>query len=480
MTTESNKNSLGKNTAKDRTLGVAQEGFQDPTGEFPRTDYHYTSSINQAARGFQVNELYVGGGDFNVSLNIEDQQPSQYPFNQVMETASGHVIEHDDTPGGERILIKHRKGGGIEMRADGSIIISSPNNKVEVTGGDNTVIVEGDAEMVYKGNLNQTVTGDWNMDVGGNHNLNIHGNSRQSVLLNKRTEVSKNTEYTTKGSASYKTVENRAEITLGQNSNWTKGYYKNHVQGEIQIMTDNRLTMTAGTECILTSPVMSITGSELSVMGMKGVIGGEQVEMTSPVYMGPMGAVPFASGAAFYGSFHGQASEAIKSYNANVADKAKTAFQAQKAATAGEIGAAGAASDPTVKKAVEAQETPTPKKPVPLADAIGAMMTMGDFAVRAISVDAADSLKNKILLRDDYEGLFEKIPTTQELRSKIRDTANRSLIGNKMVGEGRLNSDYDNTSPPKIGRAVNAKPSSRFGMVPIGNSIENRGKRFKG
>jgi len=292
MTTETDKNSLGKNTAKDKTLGVPQEGFQDPTGEFPRTNYHYTSSINQAARGFQVNELYVGGGDYKVSLNIEDQQPSQYPFNQVMETASGHVIEHDDTPGGERILIKHRKGGGIEMRADGSIIISSPNNKVEVTGGDNTVIVEGDAEMVYKGNLNQTVTGDWNMDVGGNHNLNIHGNSRQHVLLNKRTEVSKNTEYTTKGSASYKTVENRAEITLGNNSNWTKGYYKNHVQGELQLMTDNRLTTTAGSEYIATSPVMSITGSELSVMGMKGVIGGEQVEMTSPVYMGPMGAVP--------------------------------------------------------------------------------------------------------------------------------------------------------------------------------------------
>ena len=340
-----------------------------------------------------------------------------------METASGHVIEHDDTPGGERILIKHRKGGGIEMRADGSIIISSPNNKVEVTGGDNTVIVEGDAEMVYKGNLNQTVTGDWNMDVGGNHNLNIHGNSRQHVLLNKRTEVSKNTEYTTKGSASYKTVENRAEITLGNNSNWTKGYYKNHVQGELQLMTDNRLTTTAGSEYIATSPVMSITGSELSVMGMKGVIGGEQVEMTSPVYMGPMGAVPFASGAAFYGSFHGQATEAIKSYNANVADKAKTAFQALKAGTAGALGASGSATDPTVKKAEEGQETPTPKKPVPLADAIGAMMTMGDFAVRAISVDASDSLKNKILLRDDYEGLFEKVPTTQELRSKIRDTA---------------------------------------------------------
>jgi hypothetical protein len=480
MTIDKSKDKLGENPAKDQTLGVPLDGFQDPTGEFPKTNYHYSSSINQAARGFAVNELYLGGGDFNVSLNLEDQQPSQYPFNQVQETASGHVIEHDDTPGGERILIKHRKGGGIEMRADGSIIISSPNNKVEVTGGDNTVIVEGDAEMVYKGNLNQTITGDWNVDVAGNHNLNIHGHNRQTVLLNKRTEVSGNTEYTTKQSASYKTVENRAEIVLGNNSNWTKGYYKNHVEGEIHLMTDNRLTTTAGTEWIASSPVTSITASELSVMGMKGVIGGEQVEMTAPVYMGPKGAVPFYSGAAFYGSFHGQATEAIRSYNANVCDKAKTAHQATKAGTAGALGAGGSGPNPSVKHAVESQETPTPKKPVPLADAIGAMMTMGDFAVRTITVDAGDALKNKILLRDDYEGLFEKHPTTQEIRSTIRDTANRSLIANKMVAEGRLNTDYNNGSPPKIGRTSGSGQSSRFGFVPIGNSISNRGKRFKG
>lgn len=480
MTIESEKNKQGTNPAREGTLGVPLDGFQDPTGEFPKTNYHYSSSLNKAARGFEVNELYLGGGDYNVSLNVEDQQPSQYPFNQVMETASGHVVEHDDTPGGERILIKHRKGGGIEMRADGSIIISSPNNKVEVTGGDNTVIVEGDAEMVYKGNLNQTVTGDWNMDVGGNHNLNIHGHNKQHVLLNKRTEVSGNTEYITKQSASYKTVENKSELILGNNTEWTKGYSKEHVEGELNVFTDNRLIMTAKDEYIQTAPVMAITGSELSVMGMKGVIGGEQVEMTSPVYMGPKGAVPFASGAAFYGSFHGQATEAIRSYNANVCDKAKTAHQATKAGTAGALGAAGSGPNPTVKKAVEGQETPTPKKPVPLADAIGAMMTMGDFSVRTVTVDAGDVLKNKILLRDDYEGLFEKVPTTQEIRSTIRDTANRSLIGNKMVAEGKLNSQFDNSSPPKIGRTVGTKESSRFGFVPIGNSIENRGKRFKG
>ena len=40
-----------------------------------------------------------------IDLELPDQKPSVYPFNQVQETESGHVIEIDDTPGGERILI---------------------------------------------------------------------------------------------------------------------------------------------------------------------------------------------------------------------------------------------------------------------------------------------------------------------------------------------------------------------------------------
>ena len=69
--------------------------------------------------------FYTGGGDIGVSLNIEDQRPSEFPFNQVDETTSGHVVEYDDTPDGERILIKHRTGAGVEMRADGSVLVSS-------------------------------------------------------------------------------------------------------------------------------------------------------------------------------------------------------------------------------------------------------------------------------------------------------------------------------------------------------------------
>ena len=117
-------------------------------------------------------------------------------------------MEYDDTPGGERILIKHRKGAGVEMRADGSVVISAVNNKVEVTGGDQTLIVEGHGSLVYKGNLNLTVTGDYNVDVGGNYNVQVAGNHIEGISENHRTFVTKNSEYVTKGTKSTKQLVN--------------------------------------------------------------------------------------------------------------------------------------------------------------------------------------------------------------------------------------------------------------------------------
>jgi hypothetical protein len=475
MTTAKNRSELGTNPALENTEGVPLDGFQDPTGEFPKREYNYGSSINKAARGLKVNELYVSGGDIGVSLNIEDQEPSQYPFNQVKETASGHVVEYDDTPGGERILIKHRKGAGVEMRADGSIIISAINNKVEVTGGDQTLIVEGNGNLVYKGNLNLTVTGDYNVDVGGNYNVNVAGHSNEDVQLNKRTTVSGDTEYTTKGAASVKTLENKAELVIGDYDVAVKGYSKTKVEGEVNLFTDNRLIVSAKDELSMVSQVANISAATLSVLGMRGAIGGEQIEFTGPVYMGPKGAKPFTSGAAFYGSFHGQATEAIRSYNANKADKAKTAYSAQ----FGKVKGGPGGSNPSVDKATESQENPFNIRPIPLAQAIGGMLTMGDFSVRTVTVDPDYTLKYKILLRDDYQGLFEKIPTTQEIRSKMRDPANRSLLAADMVALGHISSTYNNPTPKKIGRTSAAKPSARFGYIPLGNAIANRGKRFR-
>jgi len=466
MTTSKDRRRIGQDPSRDETEGIPLDGFQDPTGEYPKAEYFYGSSINRAARGLKINNLYLGGGDFGISLNIEPQEPSRFPFNQVHETSSGHVVEYDDTPGGERILIKHRKGAGVEMRADGSVIISAVNNKVEVTGGDNTIIVEGEANLVYKGNLNLQVSGDFNIDVGGNYNVNVAGNKKEEISLNHRTTVSGNSEYITKKSRSTKTVENNLDVVLGENKQITKGNLNKEVEGNINMFSDADIMVSGKNEFVAVAKTANMSATQISILGITGSIGGSAVDFTGKVYQGPLGPVPFTSGAAFYGSFLGQSLESILS---------SMSHQSFKSATAGSLGSPGIGPPAPLPVKVVATQ---PSAPPPNPAIVGIHLAGGSYAIRRVTVDAGDALKDRILLKDDYEGLFEKIPTMQEIRSTIRDLANRDKIANKLIRERRLNPEYKKVSPPKIGRTSGKAPSSRFGYVPIGNAIANRGKRF--
>jgi hypothetical protein len=100
------------------------------------------------------------------------------------------------------------------------------------------------------------------------------------------------------------------------------------------------------------------------------------------------------------------------------------------------------------------------------------------LAIQSISIDAGDVIKNIIRQDDDYFGLFSKTPTIQEIRSSFRSASNKSTLADKLVGDGLLNPEYVVTIPPKIGRTSPKTPNGRFGYVPLGNAIENRGKKF--
>ena len=45
--------------------------------------------------------------------------PPDYPYNQVMQSASGHLFEMDDSRGRERVRLTHRTGTFIEMHPNG-------------------------------------------------------------------------------------------------------------------------------------------------------------------------------------------------------------------------------------------------------------------------------------------------------------------------------------------------------------------------
>lgn len=451
------------------TVGVPADGMQNASGDLPKREYNYGFSINKAALGTKINQLSTRGGDFGVSLGVVEQRASEYPFNQVNETESGHVVEYDDTPGAERILIKHRKGAGVEVRADGSVIISATNNKVEVTGGNQRVIVEGHGDLIYNGNLNLKVSGDFNVDVGGNYNVNVGGNKVEEIQQNHKTVVTENSQYITKGTKTDKTLETHTSIMLSDHNVFVDGDQDNLVEGNINIVSDVDTFISAKESFAASSKNTNISGAKfVSVLGQKGAIGGKKVDFTGNVYQGNEGATAEASGAIFHGTFKGIADEALRSYSANTARVATSQNYAEN-----ETGSASG------DEATKTQATITGENPI-TPPVVVSHTTTGKFAIQSVVIDADDVLKDELNLLNKFF-VFNKVPTTQEIRSKFRDEYNREESGAAavLVAEGLLSESYNVPTPTEIGRVSGKKPKPQFGYEPIGNAFENRGKRFQ-
>lgn len=160
-----------------------------------------------------------------------------YPYNKVMESESGHIIEIDDTPSNERMHWRHNTGtyeewrpngdaskktvgdlfdfvegdrniaseasenhvvnaelkqyvmGNITVQTDGEHVMIIRGAKVLRVEGDSTVLVdgnsivkvEGDATIDVKGNVEHTVQGDYNLKVNGNYSVSVQGMRVDSV-----------------------------------------------------------------------------------------------------------------------------------------------------------------------------------------------------------------------------------------------------------------------------------------------------------
>ena len=93
---------------------------------------------------------------------------AEFPYNQVVESLSGHVTEVDDTPGAER-LAKHHKSGTLE-------VIEADGTKVVKVVGDNYEVVIGDDNVHISGTTNVTISGSANINTGGSATITSTGN----------------------------------------------------------------------------------------------------------------------------------------------------------------------------------------------------------------------------------------------------------------------------------------------------------------
>ena len=121
------------------------------------------------------------GPDPHAGEPIGEYQPvstyaPEYPYNNVMETESGHLKEYDDTKGHERIVERHMSGTQYEVCADGTKNERIVRDNYRLVVGQDTLEVFGNVRIIVSGQADIAVAKDVNIAVGGNLAAEITGN----------------------------------------------------------------------------------------------------------------------------------------------------------------------------------------------------------------------------------------------------------------------------------------------------------------
>lgn len=164
-------------------FGSVPNKLSDPAEAYPKGKYLKEQTTNRLARG-KAESTVIETRKKNLKKNIvsaggvswAEPPPAfnpKYPYNNALETESGHALEFDDTPGQERVHLAHRKGTFFEIDKDG--------NEVHKVVRDNYELVMGSDYVFINGKCSVTVGGDCNLKVGGNMNVEVAGGINMSA-----------------------------------------------------------------------------------------------------------------------------------------------------------------------------------------------------------------------------------------------------------------------------------------------------------
>lgn len=228
----------------------------------------------------------------------EKYTSSQYPFNHVFETESGHITEYDDSPFGKRILVEHADGsfeeivttkGGHEkvVRVEGDsyeIVAGSKFISIGSSGArkDGKTQAEDALVLTVHGTMRQLIQGNYILEVEGDYTQKIHGSMHTKVGAsgsgNMLEEIKGDFASRVEGKSGT-TINKTYNLTVGQDSIHTvKGSAAYTAQGDTKIHSVGSTSV----EGILAANLHGVLGT--SIKGGRTTIGGAtSVAIDAPI-----------------------------------------------------------------------------------------------------------------------------------------------------------------------------------------------------
>ena len=433
--------------------GFVKHPFSDNTGTYPKVGKEEKPVTTQG--GLLINTY---GAD--VPVDTAQGNAANNTTCYTHTTPAGHTVEYNDTPGSERIMIRHKNGDGINIGPDGSIIISS-KRRIDKANEDYFLEVKN-GNLKFEGNLTIDVTGDFNVNVGGEYNVNstkktevVNGPYKRTITGDDIKTVDGNQTNLVTGGGAHQYLEGLSTVVKGDSRYIVEGA---HTQAVSKV-----LTMTAEQEVVLTSPEANIAASNLSVFGDTGTIGGENIIAYVKNIYGVSGD--------FSARFKAPVFEGDLDGNALTSTTAGTSLHQSypDGSAAPSTYTPSVGNDPEYPvDDTEIDDTATAK---PTSTLLTDYITKSDKGVLIVKVDPDDIQKNNIDLSKKTSGVTNKNIDITQVRRKMRDPAHRDNVEftTLMLSEGKLSPDYANTSPPNVETVQDTETLIILGSSVLGN-----------
>ena len=257
----------------------SKAGYQDPGERYPLdTDEHGLdeSDVTRLARHRWENEEGVEETEDELPPVVQDKidnrvknvpvanghgsysEPptpfdAKYPYNHVITSESGHIIERDDTPGKERTHDYHRSGTFTEVHPFGTKVAKVVRDNYEFILGDNYI------------NIKKLIPSDEG-SLGGNLFLNIEGDVYEFVQGNVERQVNGSVREMIRGN--YDTFVN-GDRTIG-----VSGSYAESINGDMTVECFNELFHTRGKSKKYSEDEVTIDSAKtINITTMGGNIG---------------------------------------------------------------------------------------------------------------------------------------------------------------------------------------------------------------
>lgn len=175
---------------------------------------------------------------------------STWPLNHVWHSESGHVLEVDDTPDGERIQVYHTKGSFIEMQPDGCVVAKTANNSYTIKLADDNVYVKGNVNLTVDGDMKTIVHGDRIEEVDGNYFLTVRKDMIRKIQGTDAKEVVTDETRQINGEQALRISKNRNFILVGNLFEDIGGDRKKTIAGNEDINSLKNVTQTVGEKTI--------------------------------------------------------------------------------------------------------------------------------------------------------------------------------------------------------------------------------------